>query len=126
VRLIAEAGGGASFGFGRFLFAILRWRGCLQRPQQFCLTRGYFFDRQLKSGFIGFGGFVEAGDFPHKLQRSCLHLFRRYGRLKIEQIFYVPAHVSTPRQRKGAPFWLPDCRPACPILAAGRARLLRC
>src|SRR5215470_1898673 len=94
---IAEARRGARFGLGRFLFATFRRSRRFQRAQEPARTSGDFVDGLRKSGLVGFRRFVEAGNLPHKLQRSRLHLFRGYRRFKIEKIPDVSAHGVAPR-----------------------------
>jgi hypothetical protein len=55
---------------------------------------GDLFDGTQEDRFIHLGWLVEARDLPDELKRRCPNLFRRDGRIKVEQRFDVPAHLG--------------------------------
>ena len=90
--LIAESLRGASFGFRRLFFAILRWRDSLERTEKPSGNAGDFIHRVLKQLFIRFGWFIKSTDLPDELERSGTNFFIRHGWIEIEKGFDISTH----------------------------------
>ena len=90
--LTAESLRGPSFRFCRLLFSILGWCVRFERMDKASRDAGYFVDRRQERGLIGLRRLVESANFPDELERSGTDLFGRYGWIKIEEGFDVPAH----------------------------------
>src|SRR5580693_3832990 len=84
--------GAARLGFCRFFFAIFRSGGGFERLQKPGGCRSNFIDGSEKRGFVGLGRFVEARDFPHKLEGGGADLFRSYRRIEIVERLDISAH----------------------------------
>src|SRR5208282_6310410 len=92
LRLGAESFGGASPGFCGLFFTILGWSAGFEGTEQTIRDSGYFFDGSQKFVLVALGGFVEAGDFSHELQRSGANLLLGDRRIEVEQGFDIAAH----------------------------------
>lgn len=62
---------------------------------------GDFFDGGVESGFVGFGGCVEAGDFADELKRGGADFVGSDWRVEVEKQFDVAAHVLTRQEEIG-------------------------
>src|SRR5207302_1967809 len=97
-RVIREDGAlagyrcGAGPGSGSLGLPVATRRSCFQGMQQPRRGAGEFVNGRVESCFVGFRRMVEAGDFPHELQGSGAHFFRRDRRIEIEKRFDVAAH----------------------------------
>jgi hypothetical protein len=100
--LAGEALGGAGFGFGRFLFAILGRGAGFEGPEEADGDGGDFVDGRLEGCFVRLGWLVEAGDFSDELERSRADFVIGDRRIEIEERFYISAHwIDSPlRLRK--------------------------
>src|SRR6266436_6620585 len=90
--LNAKSFGGARFGSCCFLITIFRRGAGFERLQKTCADSRNIIDSGEKRSFVGLRWFVEAGDFPHKLQRSGPDLFRSDRRIEIVERLDVSAH----------------------------------
>src|ERR1700738_1194095 len=68
----------------------------MQRNQQAPGRIGNFRDRAVEGCLVGLRRLVEAGKFPHELQRGGVDFILGRGRLEIEQRLDVTAHLSSP------------------------------
>jgi hypothetical protein len=85
---------GASFGFRGIFFAIARRGVGFERMKKTSRDFGDLIDRGHERAFVRLGGFVEAGDLPHELQRGRMHLFGSDRRIEVEKNFDIPAHFA--------------------------------
>ena len=88
----AEALGGASFGFGGFVFAVSGCSCGFERAEQAHGSGGDFVDGGVERFFVGLRWLIEAADFPDELERSGAHFLGSNGRIEIKQWFDVSAH----------------------------------
>ena len=89
----------ASLGLGGFFLAIFRRRRSFQRTQQPARNLGDIFDRFLECFLVRLRRLVEAGNFPHELQRRRVYFVRGHRRLKIEKRSDVATHGYLTSQR---------------------------
>lgn len=87
-------GGGACSGFGSFFFAVLGWRGGVERAQESGGDSSDFINGGVEESFVGFRRPVEAGDFADELERGCLDFVVCDGRVEVEERSDVAAHLE--------------------------------
>jgi hypothetical protein len=85
--------GGASFGFGSFEFAIAGRGGSFEGLEK-TLGSGDFVDGAFEGGSVGFGWFMEAGDFADELERGGADFLGCDRRIEIEKRFDAAAHLG--------------------------------
>lgn len=90
--LIAESLRGASFGFRRLFFAILRRRDGFERTKQPSGDAGDFIHCVLEQLFVGLGWFVKSADLPDELERSGANFFIRHGWIEVKEGLDISAH----------------------------------
>jgi hypothetical protein len=90
----AESFGCARLQLQDFFFSILWLRASFERMEKTSQDISYFVDSGLKRSFISLRRFVKSADLPDKLQRSGFDFLIRYGRIEVEEGFYVSAHKS--------------------------------
>src|SRR6266496_1985162 len=84
-RVNCEPFRSAGFRLGRLFFTIFsRGRG-FQRTQKAVRHGGYFVDGGNKGCLVGLRGFIKAGDFADKLERSRAHFFVGDRRIEVKK-----------------------------------------
>jgi len=79
---------------GSFFLAVPHRRRSLERLEQPIRARGNFIDRSVERGFVRARWLVESGDLSHELERCIANFIGCDGRVEVEQVLYIAAHIA--------------------------------